>query len=264
MPYPKLSLGLCAMLSCGIGVMAALARQLSPEQNQQIEHMTATICTTVQEQKGSASRDQLQADVNAKIGGVVGKIIPLGTSAQGSVSQENYEGLSRDALATALEGDRKCKEDLFLVMFDKFTAEDTGSAAAARAAAAAPATAAPSTPTTSPAFAPTTAPATAGPSAPTTAPAGTAPAGTAPAGTAPAVTGSTECVVNNPSGRPMNVRETPNGAIKDTVGNRARVRPLRVASAADGKPWAYVSDATGRDIGWVFFPYLTCNGPSIR
>src|SRR4051794_15896108 len=76
MPYRKLSLGLCAVLACGIGVMAASAQQLNPAQIQQIEHLTSVICTTVKEQKGSASRDQLQADVNAKIGGVVGKIIP--------------------------------------------------------------------------------------------------------------------------------------------------------------------------------------------
>jgi hypothetical protein len=209
-------------------------RELNKEQIQQIEYITATTCTTVKEQKGSATQEQLGANVNAKIGGVFGKIIPLGGGAQGSVSQQNYEGLSQDATAAALEGDRGCKERVFIRMFDKFIAEDTGTAEAARGAAAAPAIAAPSAPTT------------------------------APATTAPPGTGSTECVVNNPSGRPMNVRETPNGAKKDSISNHAHVRPVRFASAADGKPWAYVSDVTGREIGWVFFPYLTCNGPGIR
>lgn len=55
----------------------------------------------------------------------------------------------------------------------------------------------------------------------------------------------------------MNVRETPNGAKKDVISNRAHVRPLRFASAAAGKQWAYVSDISGREIGWVFSPYLT-------
>jgi hypothetical protein len=258
MPYRKLSLGLCAVLACGIGVMAASARELNKEQIQQIEYITATTCTTVKEQKGSATQEQLGANVNAKIGGVFGKIIPLGGGAQGSVSQQNYEGLSQDATAAALEGDRGCKERVFIRMFDKFIAEDTGTAEAARGAAAAPAMAAPS--------APTTAPATTAPSGPTTAPATTAPSGptTAPTTTAPPGTGSTECVVTNPSGRPMNVRETPNGAKKDSISNHAHVRPVRFASAADGKLWAYVSDVTGREIGWVFFPYLTCNGPGIR
>jgi hypothetical protein len=236
MSYPKLSLGLCAVLACGFGIMAASAQQLNPEQIQQIEVVTASVCTTVKEQKGSASGDQLQADVNAKIGGVVGKIIPLGGSVQGSMSHENYEGLSRDATAAALEGDRGCRERVFNKMFDSFNVRI---AEAVRGAAAAP----------------TTAPAATAPSVPTTAPAATAPS---------VPTTSTECVVNNPSGRSMNVRETPNGAKKDIISNHARVRPLRFASAADGKSWAYVSDVTGREIGWVFFPYLACNGPGIR
>lgn len=94
----------------------------------------------------------------------------------------NYQGLSQDATAAALEGDRGCKEREFNRIFDKFIADDTGTTEAARGTAAAPATAAP----------PTTAPAT----------------------TASPVTSSMECVVNNPSGRSMNVRETPNGAKK--------------------------------------------------
>ena len=73
---------------------------------------------------------------------------------------------------------------------------------------------------------------------------------------------SQECVVNNPSGRPMNVRETPRGAIREIVNNGKHVRALRFASADNGQPWAYVSDIdAGREIGWVFFPYLTCSSP---
>jgi hypothetical protein len=298
MPYRKLGLGLCAVLGCGIGV-AASAQQLNPEQIQQIEYVTSFVCTTVKEQKGSTSRDQLQADVNAKIGGVFGKIIPLegGGGAQGLVSHETYEGLSRDATATALEGDRGCRERVFNTMFDRFNVRmaeaargaaaaptTTGSSAPATtlaatapsATTATPATTAPSAPATALAAtapsATTATPATTAPSAPTNALAATAPSATTPATTAPSapaantppVTTGTECVVNNPSGKPMNVRETPNGAKKDIISNRARVRPLRFASAADGKRWAYVSDVTGREIGWVFYPFLSCNGPGIR
>jgi hypothetical protein len=240
MTHLKVSLGFCTVLACGLGVVAASAQQLNPEQIQQIEYVTSFVCTTVKQQKGSTSREQLQADVNAKIGGIVGKVIPLGAGVQGSVSNENYEGLSRDATATALEGDRGCRERVFNTMFDRFNVRV---AEAVRGAAAAPATA----------------PATSGPSVPTIAP--TTSAAPAPTTSATPVTTSTECVVNNPSGRPMNVRETPNGAIKGSVNNRAHVRPLRFASAADGKPWAYVSDVTGREIGWMFSPFLNCSGP---
>lgn len=68
-----------------------------------------------------------------------------------------------------------------------------------------------------------------------------------------------ECVVNNPSGRPMNVRDGPRGAITDIVSNGKHVRAVRFASADNGQPWAYISEINaGREIGWVFFPYLTC------
>jgi hypothetical protein len=69
----------------------------------------------------------------------------------------------------------------------------------------------------------------------------------------------TECIVNNPSERPMNVRETPRGAVRGTVDNGKHVRALRFDSADNGQPWAYVSDVDGgRELGWVFSPYLTC------
>ena len=271
MSYRKLSLSLGAVLAC-FGVMAASAQQLNSEQIQQIETMTSVVCTTVKEQKGSASRDQLQADVSAKIGGVFGKILPVEGAAGGSMSKENFEGLSRDATAAALEGDRSCRERVFNTMFDGFKVHGSP---APTPAATSPAAPTPAPAATSPA-APTPAPAATASTPPTTAPAATAsttpaPAATAstaptpaPAATALPVTTSTDCAVNNPSGNPMNVRETPNGAKKDIISNRAHVRPLRYASAADGKSWAYVSDATGREIGWVFYPYLACNGPGPR
>ena len=247
MSYRKLSLSVCPVLAC-FGVMAASAQQLNSEQIRQIETVTSIVCTTVKEQKGSASRDQLQADVTAKIGGVIGTIIPVGVSGGGGMSKESYEGLSRDATAVALEGDRTCRERVFNKMFDGFNA---------RGAATTPTPAAPATP-------PPAATATATPTPPPAATATATPTPPPAATTARPVTTSTECAVNNPSGKPMNVRETPNGAKKDIINNRAHVRPLRFASAADGKQWAYVSDVTGREIGWVFFPYLTCNGPGTR
>ena len=208
---------------------------MSPEQIQQIETTVSSICKTVHVLKGSKKQDQLKADVNAKVGGIF-KIIPLDVNVggEGSVSHETHEGLSQNALDAAIEREGGCRERVFNRMFDWITSELTRAAEAKRVAEAK--RAAEAKPDVRP------------------------PAATTP----PPVTRSMECVVTNPSGRPMNVRETPNGVIKSIVRNGAHIKSLRLASAANDKPWAYVADQSGREIGWVFFPYLTCSDPGIR
>ena len=218
----RLGLGFCAVSACCVSLVAASAQQLNPEQLQQIERTASSICNTAKAQ-GQISRAEVKADISASLGGWI-KIIPVEGKAgvEGSASRESYEGLSHDAAAAANEGDRGCREHVFIKMFDWTSGEATRAGEAARA---------------------------------------TRPP---PAPTAPPVTASMECVVTNPSGRPMNVRETPNGEIKDIVSNGRHIKSLRLASAADGKPWAYVADDSGRAIGWMFFPYLNCSGPGIR
>jgi hypothetical protein len=146
---------------------------------------------------------QLQGDIKAQVGGLVDKVGESGAGGVGSLTREEFDGLSRSATAVALEGDRGCRERVFNKMFDRLSAEVP-------------------------------------------------------------VKVSTGCMVTDPTGTPLNVRESPNGAMKGTLINGKQVQPLRFASAANGKPWAYVSDAMGREIGWVFFPYLTCKGAGVR
>jgi len=113
---------LCAALAWWISLPAASAQQLNSQQIQIIRDTAASICNTVKEAKGQKSESQIQGDVTAKLNGLVGKVIDIGGSGKGSLNDEQFEGLSRDATATALEGDRSCRERLFNKMFDRFSA----------------------------------------------------------------------------------------------------------------------------------------------
>jgi len=205
-----------AVLACGFGVSAAWAQELNSEKIQLIERTVSSICSTVKDLRGETV--QLDAKAKAELGGaILSKIIPVGAEIGVGGSYASYVGLSQDATATAVEGDRGCRERVFNRMLDFFSAQ------AARAAGAVP----------------------------------------APATTAPPVKRSMGCVVTNPSGRPMNVRETPNGIIKEIIDNGSYVQPLRLASAENGMSWAYVADVRGRELGWMYVPYLACR-PDIQ
>jgi hypothetical protein len=123
----KAKLYLFAALVWYISPSAASAQQLNPQQIQIIKDTAASICNTVKEAKGQKSESQIQGDVTAKLNGLVGKVIDIGGSGKGSLNDEQFEGLSRDATATALEGDRSCRERLFDKMFDRFSATSSTS-----------------------------------------------------------------------------------------------------------------------------------------
>jgi len=109
-------------MAWNLGISASLAQQFNPQQIQMIRDTAASICNTVKEAKGRKSDAQLQGDVNAELGGLIGKVAKIGGSGKGALNQEEFEGLSRDATATALQGDRDCRERLFNKMFDKLSA----------------------------------------------------------------------------------------------------------------------------------------------
>tara|TARA_R110001583_G_scaffold116155_1_gene266745 strand:- start:173 stop:1000 length:828 start_codon:yes stop_codon:yes gene_type:complete len=77
------------------------------------------ICNTVEEAKGRKTEVEIQGDVSAKLSGLLDKFADVGASTGGKLSEERFEGLSRDATASALEGDRGCRERIFLRMFEE-------------------------------------------------------------------------------------------------------------------------------------------------
>lgn len=74
----------------------------------------------------------------------------------------------------------------------------------------------------------------------------------------------TYCKVTDPTGTPLNVRETPNGKISALVSkleNNTLVDLIETKKDSKGRLWAYVAGAYldgYMDYGWVFKKYLTC------
>jgi Bacterial SH3 domain len=66
------------------------------------------------------------------------------------------------------------------------------------------------------------------------------------------------CVVNDPTGTPLNVRARPNGAILGALHNGAAVQVLQVIYDSGGRPWAYIAPLDAGRRGWVFGNFLTC------
>ena len=102
-------LGLPVALALAANISSAVAQQLNPAEIQIIRDTAASICNTVKEAKGQKSDVQIEGDVKAQLGGLVGKLVDAGASGKGSLSREEFEGLSQDATAAALEGDRTCR-----------------------------------------------------------------------------------------------------------------------------------------------------------
>ena len=99
----------------------AFAQQINEQQTKLIQDTAANICDTVKEAKGQKTTVQLQGDISAKVSGLVGKLVDLGGSAKGGLTREEFDGLTQDATASALEGDRGCRERVFNKMFDKLS-----------------------------------------------------------------------------------------------------------------------------------------------
>jgi hypothetical protein len=127
MGYLRSILSFGAVLAWSAGISMAAAQELNPQQILLIRDTASSICNTVRDARGVKNDLQLQGDIKGQLNGLVGKVIDIGGSGKGSISREDFEGLSRDATASALEGDRGCRERVFNKMFDKL-----GSAAAGR------------------------------------------------------------------------------------------------------------------------------------
>jgi hypothetical protein len=69
------------------------------------------------------------------------------------------------------------------------------------------------------------------------------------------------CKVTDPTGTPLNVRQTPNGRIVGTLKNGREVYIEETASDDKGKPWAKVSvvnKGKKQVLGWVLREFISC------
>ena len=115
-------------LSSAVGLSAAYSAQLDPQQMAMIKETAISICNTVKEIKGEKTDAQIQGEVKGQLGGLLGRIsgAEANVSGTGVLSREAFDGLTQDATATALVGDRECRMTLFDEMFDKITATTAG------------------------------------------------------------------------------------------------------------------------------------------
>jgi hypothetical protein len=124
--YGGRGLNFCTVGIVFMGIPAAYAQQLNSQQIQLIKDTAASVCDTVKEAKGQKSDIQIQGDVKAQLSGLIGKFVDVGGGAKGALTREEFEGLSREATGSALEGDRGCRERLFNKMFDKLGSGSPG------------------------------------------------------------------------------------------------------------------------------------------
>lgn len=67
------------------------------------------------------------------------------------------------------------------------------------------------------------------------------------------------CAVTDPTGTPLNIRETPNGEIIGRVTNGAGIRVMNTSFDERGRPQALISPR-GRNhvVGWVYREFVSC------
>jgi hypothetical protein len=66
-----------------------------------------------------------------------------------------------------------------------------------------------------------------------------------------------ECIVADPTGTPLNVRNRPNGTILGALHNDTRVI-VTDSTVASGKVWSKIVPIEAGKAGWVFRSYLDC------
>ena len=72
-----------------------------------------------------------------------------------------------------------------------------------------------------------------------------------------AQTAGDSCTVADPTGTPLNVRETPNGRKLEALLNGSGVEVIDTLRDGQGRIWARVA-VFGETVGWVFGPFLDC------
>lgn len=67
------------------------------------------------------------------------------------------------------------------------------------------------------------------------------------------------CAVTDPTGTPLNIRETPNGEIIGRVSNGAGVRVVNSSFDERGRPWVLIRPrGSSQVVGWVYREFVSC------
>jgi hypothetical protein len=101
---------------------AAQGDRLDPRQIGLIKGAATSICDTVKDITGQNTDILIKETVMSELGGLIGKMADVGSIATGSMSHDEFEGLTRDATTIASAGDRECRMQLFPKMVEALNA----------------------------------------------------------------------------------------------------------------------------------------------
>jgi hypothetical protein len=101
---------------------AAQGDRLDPRQIGLIKAAATSICDTVKDITGQNTDILIKGTVMSELGGLIGKMADVGSIATGSMSHDEFEGLTRDATTIASAGDRECRMQLFPKMVEALNA----------------------------------------------------------------------------------------------------------------------------------------------
>ena len=101
---------------------AAQGDRLDPRQIGLIKAAATSICDTVKDITGQNTDILIEGTVMSGLGGLIGKMADVGSIATGSMSHDEFEGLTRDATTIASAGDRECRMQLFPKMVEALSA----------------------------------------------------------------------------------------------------------------------------------------------
>ena len=108
--------------SARTSLSAAQGNRLDPRQIGLIKAAAASICDSVKDITGQNTDLLIKGTVMGDLGGLIGKMADAGSIAAGSMSHDEFEGLTRDATKIASAGDRECRMQLFPKMVEALSA----------------------------------------------------------------------------------------------------------------------------------------------
>jgi hypothetical protein len=114
-----------AILICAASASAANSQ--TPEQINVATAAAHNICDniTIKDVHGKETQTQLKGEVEAGVKGILKNFVDVGGKGEGSISQQEFDGLSRDAAATVLQKGVDCRERIFTMLVNRLPPQPT-------------------------------------------------------------------------------------------------------------------------------------------
>lgn len=99
----------------------SVAQAFDEKQLMLIRDTAADICNTVSSTSGGTTRVQAEGSVSAELEGIFRRLADAGVDTALKISTEQYDNISREAVAAGVESDARCRERIFRMMFLELT-----------------------------------------------------------------------------------------------------------------------------------------------